>query len=172
MGHELDDPLIAGKPYSYWRSLLAAWLQRRDPACDADALAQDAILRCLRAQASGKTLTSEYLFSAAKHALSDTYRRPLRMLSLEQWSELGWEPPWHDDPEVDSLLDILAAIQYLPERERSVIGLLFVGYRQIQVATMLGIHRRTVFKTTRRAWKRLRASLDLADRKGGRRGRR
>lgn len=132
---------------------LRAWLATRFPHLrDLDDVVQETYVRLFRARrAGGVRSVQAFLFSAARNAACDVFRRQRNCVfdSMEDAAELRLLEDTPDVAEIVSAsqeLEVLAeAIRQLPHRCRQVFTLRKIyGLSQREVAAQLGISEHTV----------------------------
>jgi RNA polymerase sigma factor (sigma-70 family) len=132
---------------------LRAYLRGRFPTLrDVDDQIQDTYARLFRARESGrKHLTRGYLFTVARNAAVDLFRRS-RAVSFVSWSEFDSLSVAEDNPSTADLLErerkiesLEAAVNALPERCREIFVLRRLHKLSHQeIARRLGISENTV----------------------------
>jgi RNA polymerase sigma factor (sigma-70 family) len=140
------------------------------PGCDAEDLAQDAIVRALRGLYRfdpSRGSMDAWLWRIVVNLARDAGRASSRMaLRLERL--VAREGPPGSEPSAEVLAirqigdrELLDAVRRLPGRYRTVIALRFgAGLTQIEIGEALGVSRMAVAQTTRRALDRLRRELE------------
>jgi RNA polymerase sigma-70 factor (ECF subfamily) len=132
---------------------LRAYLQARFPALgDFDDIVQESYTRLLKAQAAGGVRsTKAYLFTTARNAALDLFRRrrttPLHTVAeTAELSLLDDHPSAAESGEQAYMLGVLAeAVQALPDRCRQVLMLRYLdGLAYKEIAAQLGISPETV----------------------------
>lgn len=155
--------LYAGRVYGY----VAA---RVDSRSDAEDIVSDVFMRALRNldQLRTKQVDSfaSWLFSIARHAVADYYRRDGRghpVQPLEDSAEISAPGPSLDQIILESAeaAALYALVRGLPERQREVVTLRYYGgLRNREIADVLGIGEKTVSAYLSRALNDLRAAYE------------
>jgi len=150
------DPIIArwyADEVQPHEATLRAWLSGRFPnLADVDDIAQESVVRLLRARGSGPILSPRSLLfvvarNLALNRLRDAQREPVQSLAD---FDLGGVLDEHEDiretvARLEEFRVLIEAIQSLPKRCRQVMTLRRIyGLSQKEVAAQLGISEHTV----------------------------
>jgi RNA polymerase sigma-70 factor (ECF subfamily) len=150
------DPIIArwyADEVQPHEATLRAWLSGRFPnLADVDDIAQESVVRLLRARGSGPILSPKSLLfvvarNLALNRLRDAQRKPAQPLAD---FDLGGVLDEHEDiretvARLEEYSVLIEAIQSLPQRCRQIMTLRRIyGLSQKEVAAQLGISEHTV----------------------------
>ena len=121
----------------------------------AEDLTQETFLRFYKAGKYNETgRVMAYLYTIAKNLIKDSYRKPSP--SLEPMDENTAAP----SQDMDTTLAVRQAVESLGDEEREVIILLVINGQSVsETAEIMGISRFSVYRTEKRALKKLRNIL-------------
>jgi RNA polymerase sigma-70 factor (ECF subfamily) len=167
MGSSAESSVLAAQALAYLDSLHAFAFRLSRDAATAEDLVQETFARCLGHAASFEPGTNlkAWLFRILRNLYFDLHRREQR--SVAEVTELvstATSPALRTDFELERLRnlvaeDIDAALQSLPEEQRSVVLLDLEGFREREIAEILGCAAGTVKSRLARARAALRAKL-------------
>lgn len=155
--------------YETLKQRAVSWLWVRLSAGEresAEEIADDAFMRCLRAQERGQLVSTSYFWTAVHGAMLDHLRRNAKHsadVPMLDWPEVATASKLDEWLMFYDLLDSTG--DWLIERERLVAELVALGYRHEDIARALGIsyqRSRDILKTIRRRARRLRDADRLA----------
>lgn len=131
--------------YAVLRPSLVNWLRARGVDYHgAEDVANEAFLRCLRAEQRGQTVTSNYLYSAARSVLVDWTRQA----ALRPAVPLDGQDCAGSDSEDPTLLTLAAVVRerfgWIAGRRRLIVMLLAMGLTHREIGERCGVTRETV----------------------------
>lgn len=139
-------PVTCADDFPRWWPRLVGAARRYLPA-EAEDIAQEALIRCCRAEARGQLVNLGYAYTAVRSCALDEARRPVHhveQVPLEHWHVVRTPDP--------SLGPILAeALAGLLPRQALVVTLIASGYGHGEIAELIGTTAGFVNQLCRRA---------------------